>query len=198
MGKRLPIPYRYIVKKDIGHYNAVHKFFHIWIRPNTPKGILAQEIMEEDFLAVRVHLPGLLIGLLVGCLMGSTGYLDPEISRTLIVILSTVAGGVLGVVLNLLLFQKIWGKLTGWHRLMELRGQMVEAVWNSRFMDHDLSLQVMRAAQQLAAYDQFKGDLADEIYDLLMDQRTFAERWVKENAEFVYEKAADIRLERKV
>tara|TARA_R110002020_G_scaffold62613_1_gene167334 strand:+ start:8895 stop:9509 length:615 start_codon:yes stop_codon:yes gene_type:complete len=193
--KRLPFPYFYTVRDDLKQ-NANHILWQVRIRRNASLGVLAQEIAEEDFLTIRVHLTGLLVGGAIG-LHSGLGVQDTALPEWLVAGSWAVLGCVMGVMFNLLFFQLVWGAVTGLHREMEYRGQMVEVVWKVLFDGAPIEREVSAAATQLSYYSQFKRTSRRDIVAGLWEAEEFARKWVDANALSVIKIADRIGMDEK-
>lgn len=202
MSKRIPFPYFYRVKEKIRKGNAYHKFGMIVIKNNAGAAVLAQEIAEEDFLMVRSHIPGVILGAIAGYLFtNSTGgaigsganvtVLEPWFAYPFFMIAAAFAG----MAFSYVGYRFLWGSVTGGHRLMEYKGQMLEACWNNRYFGKSMFDEVQKATKQLSFYPQFEGVPTEDIEEGLWKQDTWCNKWLDDNALFVARKAKSIGMD---
>ena len=175
MSKRIPFPYWYSVKPRAdmqGGARGNHKWGMIDIRDDQGVGVLAEEIMEEDYLMVRCHIPNAIIGAALGA------YVDGAFGAGI--------GVFAAVIFGYLLFRTVIGPITGWHRQMEYRGRMVSYVLGHRFLGDIVN--------DLAYYSQFEGLGPEDVNQGLLREYDWALAWAEANRDFVEAKATTLGL----
>jgi hypothetical protein len=197
MSKRIPFPYLYRVKSKADMQAGArgnHKWGMIDIRDDQSAPVLAQEIMEEDFLTVRCHIPNAIAGAALGAYAAnaSGGVIGSGASAVAFELWQMLAfcipiGIAAAVIFGYLFWRTVIGPITGWHRLMEYRGHMV--TW--QFGKGDTLRQITRS---LSYYPQFKGMSVEEILSGLKSQYHWSEEWIDANREFVEAKADALGL----
>jgi hypothetical protein len=202
MSKRIPFPYIYRVKSRADMQAGArgnHKCGMIDIRDDQGAPVLAQEIMEEDFLMVRCHIPNAIAGAALGAYAAkaSGGVIGSGASAVAfepwqMLAFCVPVGIAAALVFGYLFWRTVIGPITGWHRLMEYRGHMA-TFWMQTRLRLRLS-QLDHIARDLSHYDQFKGMSLEEIEAGLDAQSLWAMNWIDANREFVEAKADALGL----
>ena len=154
------LPPVYLVEDRIGTANARHDLFgvRIWKHLSEFEAVLAQEVYEWRFLRLR----GLILMLPIFGLF------------------AVVEGPAIVLLAPLLLAAHLSPKLyRPWHRLMELRGHMIEVLVAVDRYGANFETKLANEAAVLTGYEQFRGWDAGRIATAMLAERSVCERWLR-------------------